>query len=107
MGRAREAATMKILVTGGAGFIASHIVDRYVALGHEVLVVDNLSSGKQEQVNPGARLIEADIRSPQVPELILRERPEIVSHHAAQISVKVSTEQPVLDADINVIGMLN
>lgn len=98
---------MKILVTGGAGFIASHIVDRYVELGHDVWVVDNLSSGKSEQIHPQARLVQADIRDSSVADWICRERPEVINHHAAQISVKVSTEDPQLDAEVNIAGLLN
>lgn len=98
---------MKILVTGGAGFIGSHIVDRYIELGHDVVVVDDLSSGQQEQVNPRARLMQADIGNERVAELIRSERPEVVNHHAAQISVRVSTEDPAQDARINILGLIN
>ncbi len=98
---------MKILVTGGAGFIASHIVDKYVELGHEVVVVDNLSTGFKHNVNPKAKFYEIDIRSKELEQIFKDEKPEIVNHHAAQISVPVSVKEPELDAEVNVIGFLN
>ncbi len=99
---------MKILVTGGAGFIASHVVDKYVELGHEVVVVDNLSTGKREFVNPKARLIEADITNrEQVQEIIKTEKPEVINHHAAHIQVGYSVENPQFDAENNILGVLN
>lgn len=99
---------MKILVTGGAGFIASHVVDRYLAAGHEVCIIDNLSTGRQENVNPQACLYEVDIRdADQVQGVLAREKPEVVNHHAAQISVVVSLSQPRFDAETNILGSLN
>lgn len=101
---------MKILVTGGAGFIGSHIVDAYVGAGHEVIVVDNLwqyGGGKKANVNPAARLVEMDIRDAAFADLIRAERPEVINHHAAQASVKVSTDDPRLDADVNILGLIN
>ncbi len=101
---------MKILVTGGAGFIGSHVVDAYVAAGHEVLIVDSLWSrggGRPKNINPAAQFYQLDIRSPEAAELIIRERPEVVNLHAAQHSVGVSTEDPRLDAEVNVIGLIN
>ncbi|RLB19140.1 MAG: UDP-glucose 4-epimerase [Deltaproteobacteria bacterium] len=98
---------MKILVTGGAGFIGSNVVDGYIAEGHEVIVVDDLSSGKRSNVNPEARFYEVDIRSRELQEVIDREKPEIINHHAAQISVPASVSDPMLDADINIRGFLN
>ncbi len=98
---------MKILVTGGAGFIGSHVVDRYVAEGHQVAVVDALVSGRREFINPAARLYLADIRSPRLAEVFEAERPEVVNHHAAQAEVRRSVADPVLDASINVLGALN
>ena len=98
---------MKILVTGGAGFIGSNVVDGYVEAGHEVLVVDNLSGGKLSNVNPKARFYEMDIRSGEIDGLIKREKPDILNHHAAQISVPDSVADPLLDADINIKGLLN
>ncbi len=98
---------MKILVTGGAGFIGSNVVDGYLREGHEVVVADDLSTGKRENGNPGAKLYVADIRSPQMDEIMAREKPDILNHHAAQISVPVSVREPVLDAHINILGLLN
>jgi UDP-glucose 4-epimerase len=98
---------MKILVTGGAGFIGSHVVDGYVEGGHEVVVVDNLYTGKRENMNREARFYEVDIRSPEVIEIIRRESPEVINHHAAQISVPASVEDPGFDADVNIKGLIN
>jgi len=98
---------MKILVTGGAGFIGSNVVDGYVEAGHEVLVVDNLSGGRRSNVNPNAGFYEMDIRSGEIDALMEREKPDILNHHAAQISVPDSVSDPLLDADINIKGLLN
>ena len=98
---------MKILVTGGAGFIGSNVVDLYVREGHEVVVVDDLSSGKEENLNPKARFYRCDIRSAEMKKILETERPDVVNHHAAQISVPASVEDPVFDLDINVRGFLN
>ena len=99
---------MRILVTGGAGFIASHVADGYVAAGHEVAILDNLSTGHREQVNPAAKFYEVDLREPAAVLGALQDfRPEIVNHHAAQASVAISVKEPVLDASINVLGMIN
>lgn len=102
---------MRILVTGGAGFIGSHIVDQYVAAGHEVAVVDNLwaeGGGKENNLNPKARFYRADITDEESLKHIFDEvRPELVNHHAAQHSVAVSTKNPQLDARVNVLGLLN
>ncbi|GAB4322900.1 MAG: SDR family oxidoreductase [Dehalococcoidia bacterium] len=97
---------MRILVTGGAGFVGSHIVEAYLAAGHEVLVVDNLSAGRRENVPPGAAFWEADIRSPEMEQVFLEFRPEAVNHQAAQASVKVSTADPYHDLDVNGAGTL-
>lgn len=98
---------MKILVTGGAGFIGSNVVDGYIEAGHDVVVVDNLYTGRRVNVHPRARFVEMDIRSPDVDALIRAERPAVVNHHAAQISVPASVIDPLLDADINIRGLLN
>ncbi len=101
---------MKIVVTGGAGFIGSHVVDAYIAEGHEVIIIDSLweeGGGRLKNVNPQARFYQLDIRSAEAVELIVRERPDILNHHAAQHSVKISTDKPRLDADVNVMGLLN
>ena len=98
---------MKILVTGGAGFIGSHVVDGYIKAGHDVVVVDNLFTGKRENINPAARFYEIDIRSKGLEKIFETERPLIVNHHAAQISVPVSVENPIFDAEVNIIGLIN
>lgn len=98
---------MKILVTGGAGFIGSNVVDSYINDGHEVVVVDNLISGKWENLNPKARFYLLDIRSSEIKKVFERERPDVVNHHAAQMSVPASVEDPAFDADVNVKGFLN
>ncbi|GAP64605.1 UDP-glucose 4-epimerase [Ardenticatena maritima] len=98
---------MKILVTGGAGFIGSHVVDAYIAAGHDVVVVDNLSSGKRENVHPKARFYHLDIRDPALEEVFATERPDVVNHHAAQIDVRRSVEDPMHDAEINILGSLH
>lgn len=99
---------MRVIVTGGAGFIGSHLVDRLVSSGHEVVAFDDLSSGKRENVNAGARLVVGDVRDASAVERLFAEvRPDAVSHQAAQVSVSVSTREPERDAEINVIGSLN
>lgn len=98
---------MKILVTGGAGFIGSHIVDRYVELGHNVIIVDNLSTGNKEFINPKARFYKLDITSPRLKDVFIKEKPDIVNHHAAQIDIRKSVEEPVFDAKVNILGSLN
>lgn len=98
---------MKILVTGGAGFIGSHVVDRFVREGHQVVVVDNLSMGRREYVNPGAKLYALDIRSPRLAEVFEAERPEVVDHHAAQMDLRRSVRDPAFDAQVNILGSLN
>lgn len=99
---------MKILVTGGAGFIASHLVDRLVADGHHVVVVDNLSAGRRENVNPKALFYEVDIcDAVSLEEVFKKEKPEVVDHHAAHVNVRKSVEMPAYDANINILGSLN
>ena len=98
---------MKILVTGGAGFIGSHVVDAFVDQGYDVVVVDDLSTGKREQVNPAARFYQVDLRDEAALAPILSsERPEVISHQAARADVRESMAKPVLYADVNVIGSL-
>ena len=97
---------MRILVTGGAGFIASHVVDAYVERGHEVTVVDDLSSGLRENVNPKAKLIVADLREPQTVDALRGRAFDLVNHHAAQIDVRVSVADPAADAELNVVATL-
>ena len=88
---------MKVLVTGGAGFIGSHVVDRLVEEGHQVVVVDNLSTGKKKNVNRAATLYKLDIQSGRLEKVFRNERPNIVIHLAAQVSVRLSVENPMLD----------
>jgi UDP-glucose 4-epimerase len=98
---------MRILVTGGAGFIGSHVADAYRAAGHEVGVVDDLSTGTRAYVDPGAHFWQMDIRGPELQTLVADFRPEVINHHAAQISVSTSARDPRRDADINILGTLN
>jgi len=98
---------MKILVTGGAGFIGSHVAEAYVGAGHDVVVVDDLSSGKRPQVPAGARFVQLDVRDPAIREVFRTERPELLSHHAAQMDVRRSVADPLFDAGVNIMGLLN
>jgi UDP-glucose 4-epimerase len=98
---------MKILVTGGAGFIGSNVTDRYISAGHPVVVIDNLTTGKMKNLNPQARFYQADIRDPGVDEIFAHEKPDVVNHHAAQIDVRKSVQDPVFDASVNILGMLH
>ena len=97
---------MKILVTGGCGFIGSHIVDAYIAAGHDVVVIDNLSTGVIENLNPRAKFYEQDITK-DIEEIFKREKFELVNHHAAQINVRKSVDDPLYDAQVNVLGTVN
>ncbi|HUV29189.1 MAG TPA: NAD-dependent epimerase/dehydratase family protein [Anaerolineales bacterium] len=97
---------MKILVTGGAGFIGSHVVDTFIANGHEVVVVDDLSTGRRSNLNPAATFYQVDIRSPELAEVFEKEKPQIVDHHAAQMDVRRSVDDPLFDADVNVLGSI-
>ncbi|MBV8082845.1 MAG: NAD-dependent epimerase/dehydratase family protein [Candidatus Eremiobacteraeota bacterium] len=101
---------MRVLVTGGAGFIGSHIVDALVAAGHDVAIVDNLwehGGGKTENLNPKARFYQLDIRDAALADVFASFKPDVVSHHAAQPSVAFSTKDPSYDADVNVKGTIN
>jgi UDP-glucose 4-epimerase len=97
----------RVLVTGGAGFIGSHIADAYLAAGNDVWIVDNLSSGRRDNVPDGAEFVELDIRDAEVRNLFREVRFDIVNHHAAQIDVRVSVANPAKDAGINVLRLLN
>ena len=101
---------MRVLVTGGAGFIGSQVVDSFVTAGHDVAVVDNLwehGGGRRDNINQRTHFFHRDIRDAQLTEVFTAFRPEIVSHHAAQHSVAISTKNPRFDADVNISGLLN
>ena len=98
---------MKILVTGGAGFIASHVSDTLLALGHDVAIVDNFASGKRENLPAGAAFYEVDIRDERLGDVFQAEKPDVVVHHAAHIEVARSVREPAYDASINILGSLN
>jgi UDP-glucose 4-epimerase len=98
---------MKVLVTGGAGFIGSHLVDRLVLEGHEAVVVDNLATGKRRNINRAARFYKMDIQSWRLERVFRNERPNVVMHLAAQMDVRKSVEDPMFDAQVNVLGTLN
>lgn len=98
---------MKVLVTGGAGFIGSHLVDRLVQEGHDVVVVDNLSTGKRKNVNRAATFYKADIQSSRLERVFRNERPSVIMHLAAQMNVRRSVDDPMFDANVNILGTLN
>lgn len=98
---------MKILVTGGAGFIGSNVVDLYLSNGFEVVILDDLSTGRASNLNPGAKFIQMDIRSSEVASVIESERPDIINHHAAQMDVRRSIAEPIFDASVNILGSIN
>ncbi len=98
---------MKILVTGGAGFIASQIADAYISAGHEVIIVDNLSTGRTENLNPAATFYHMDIQDPDLVNLFHNHQIDVVNHHAAQMDVRRSVDDPIYDAKNNVLGFLN
>lgn len=101
---------MRVIVTGGAGFIGSHVIEAYLAKGHEILVVDSLwehGGGKRANVPDGVEFVQMDIRDKALSGIFDRFRPDIVNHHAAQHSVAISSRDPIFDADVNIIGLLN
>jgi len=98
---------LNILVTGGAGFIASHIVDAYIADGHKVIIVDNLSTGFMENINPQAKFYQLDIRSEKLEDVFQKEKIDVVNHLAAQMDVRRSVSDPKFDASVNVVGDFN
>lgn len=97
----------KILVTGGAGFIGSHVVGLFLEKGYEVAILDDLSTGRESNIDPRAKFYKMDIRSPEVREVFEAERPDYISHHAAQMDVRRSVAQPLFDADVNILGSIN
>ena len=98
---------MKIVVTGGAGFIASHIADAYIHLGHEVYIIDDLSTGQKRNLNSSAKIYNLDIADPKAAKLIAEIKPDVLNHHAAQMDVRRSVADPTFDARINIIGFIN
>ena len=101
---------MKVLVTGGAGFIGSHVVDVLIEAGHTVSIVDNLwehGGGRMENVHPEARFYKVDVRDEAMAEIFEAERPDAICHLAAQHSVKISTDMPRYDAQVNILGLIN
>ena len=97
----------KVVVTGGAGFIGSHIVEAYLREGWEVTVIDDLSRGRESNVPKGARFVRADIRSAEARQVLATGRFDALNHHAAQIDVRVSVDRPAFDSHINVVGFVN
>lgn len=97
----------RVLVTGGAGFIGSHVVDAMLSEGHDVVVVDNLESGERENVHPDAPIVETDLRAPALSQVFQEHRPRYVCHLAAQASITKSIRGPLVDADANIVGSLN
>jgi UDP-glucose 4-epimerase len=98
---------LKICVTGGAGFIGSHVVDGFIEQGHTVVIIDNLYTGSMENVNPKATFYLMDIRAQECKKVFEQEKFDIVCHHAAQMDVRLSVTNPQLDAEINILGVLN
>jgi UDP-glucose 4-epimerase len=98
---------MKVMVTGGAGFIGSHLVDRLIQEGHEAVVVDNLSTGKRKHVNRAARFYKLDVQSPRLERVFRKERPSVLMHLAAQMDIRRSVEDPIFDAQSNILGTIN
>lgn len=98
---------MRILVTGGAGFVGSHVSDAFVAAGHQVSIIDDLSSGRRENLNSKAHFYQLDVQDTGVGEVFRREQPEVLCHHAAQMDVRRSVADPIFDARVNLLGFLN
>lgn len=98
---------MKILVTGGAGFIGSNVVDAFIEQGHEVVIIDNMITGQQENINPKATFYKMDIRDEKVFEVFEKEQFDVVDHHAAQMDVRKSVDDPIYDAQNNILGTIN
>ena len=98
---------MRIVITGGAGFIASHITDAYIERGHKVHIFDDFSTGQKSNVNPKATLHTVDIAEPKAAELITKIKPAVLNHHAAQMDVRHSVADPAFDARVNIIGFVN
>jgi UDP-glucose 4-epimerase len=105
-GKGKRRKDMRILVTGGAGFIGSWVAQRFIEQGHNVSIIDNLLSGKEKNIPTGAKFYKIDIQD-RLEEIFEKEKPEIVSHHAAQIDVRKSVADPIFDANINILGTIN
>src|SRR5438105_785510 len=98
---------MKILITGGAGFIGSHVADALISGGHSVVILDDLSSGRKENINPKAAFVKGDIRDRAlIAQLFSEHHFDIVNHHAAQMDVRKSVSDPLFDAETNIVGSL-
>ena len=98
---------MKILVTGGAGFIGSQVTNAFISAGHEVCIIDNLSTGKEKNINPKAKFYKISINDPEVIKIFEKEKFNVVNHHAAQIDVRKSVTDPIFDAKVNILGTIN
>jgi UDP-glucose 4-epimerase len=98
---------LKVLITGGAGFIASHIADAYINLGHSVVIIDNLSTGNEKNIPSKAKFIKMDITAPEIKNVFAEEKFDILNHHAAQMDVRFSVNNPMFDATTNILGGLN
>jgi UDP-glucose 4-epimerase len=99
---------MKILVTGGAGFIGSHVADAYIAEGHDVAILDDLSRGSLKNLNPRARFYKGDIRDREfIEQVFATERPDVLNHHAAQMDVRRAVREPIFDASVNILGSIH
>ncbi|HEX9973104.1 MAG TPA: NAD-dependent epimerase/dehydratase family protein [bacterium] len=98
---------MKILVTGGAGFIGSHVADAFIEQGHDVVIVDNLSMGNEKNINPRARFVKLNIQDPEIFALFEKEKFDVIDHHAAQMDVRLSVADPIFDATNNILGTIN
>jgi UDP-glucose 4-epimerase len=98
---------VKILVTGGAGFIGSNVADRFIQEDHQVTIIDNLFTGVETNVNKKAKFFKMDIRSVVIEKIFERTKPDVLCHHAAQIDVRKSAADPIFDAEINIVGSLN
>src|SRR2546426_5414008 len=99
--------TRRVLLSGGAGFVGSHVAEAYLAAGDEVTVLDDLSTGRRENLPRGVRLVHADIRSAEARDLLAQGRFELLNHHAAQMDVRRSVADPLFDLDVNLRGLLN
>jgi len=97
----------RILVTGGAGFIGSNVADRFIEDGHKVVIIDNLSTGVEANLHKKAKFYKVDVRSAVIDKIFEKEKPDVLCHHAAQIDVRKSTDDPIFDAEVNIIGTLN